>query len=284
MPCRSSDSCSVMSAPASSRSRALAHRVGPPHQPGDVLGLAEAGADRRDQGGLGALQDPVALGVGQHHAALDRPRVEGGHVDRRRGRRGAPALNHWKPRSQRKPSITSVPTRPPTRAERSSTRTDRPDCSNARAQVSPATPAPITATSVASIAGEYHPAGAGGTRRVTIGPLGMDHAGTPGPNPPICCGELTRRAELQDLVERRARLGDRAAAGRRGSVRAPRRTPAASRPRRPGRTARRTRAGAGRGCRRASASAAGRRRSPSTGADPRVGEPAGSSDPAQNDA
>ena len=29
---------------------------------------------------------------------------------------GCPTFSHWKPRSQRKPSITSVPTRPPTRA------------------------------------------------------------------------------------------------------------------------------------------------------------------------
>ena len=81
MPCRSSDSCRVMSAPWVHPVLRPAQRVAPPDQPGDVLGLAEPGADRRDQRGLRALQDPVSLGVGEHHAPLDRSRVECGHVE-----------------------------------------------------------------------------------------------------------------------------------------------------------------------------------------------------------
>ena len=80
MPWRSSDSCSVMSAVPSSRSRRLAQWFAPAHEPGDVLGLSEAGADGGDQCRLGPLHDPVAVGVGQHHAALDRTRVEGGDI------------------------------------------------------------------------------------------------------------------------------------------------------------------------------------------------------------
>ena len=66
---------------------ALAQGVAPPHQPGDVLGLPDPRSDGGDQGGLRALQDAVTVGVGQHHAALDRPRVEGGDVDGAHARR-----------------------------------------------------------------------------------------------------------------------------------------------------------------------------------------------------
>ncbi len=168
-----------------------------------------------------------------------------------------PALSHWNPRSHRNPSITSVPTRPPTRAERSRTRTCRPDSSNARAQASPATPAPITATSVASIGGEYRsvrePAHAGQSGDATWygphGPQGHGNGAT---------AQISARQNSTMCSSRGLAPPGSAAAGRRGSVRARRRTPATSPRRRLVRRARRTRAATGRGCRRTSAPVAAR--------------------------
>ena len=179
--------------------------------------------------------------------------------------------------------MTSVPTRPPTRAERSRTRTCRPDSSSARAQASPATPAPITATSVASMAGEYHRVdGAAHAREIRdtswYGPrrwrcvrVGSDVLSRP--------VDRTRRCARRPLVPR-----GWAAGGRRGSDRARRRTPTASPRPRPARRARRNRAGGDRGC----------RTSISAGWQPgQVARPgltrgsasaSGSSEPAQNEA
>ncbi len=68
---------------ATPRIRSGERRIGSLHrtQPGDVLRLPQARADHRDQGGLRARQHAVALGVGQHHAPVDGPRVERGHVE-----------------------------------------------------------------------------------------------------------------------------------------------------------------------------------------------------------
>ena len=171
---------------------------------------------------------------------------------------GWPALSHWNPRSQRNPSMTSVPTRPPTRADRSRTRTCRPDSSNARAQASPATPAPITATSVASMGGEYRLVRESAHTGRAATRLGMDHTVRRGT-------EMARLLRFRPgrtprcAVDAALRLRDRQQRVDVDQVRARRRTPAPSRRRRPARTGRRTRAGAGRGCRRTSARAAARR-------------------------
>ncbi len=135
-------------------------------------------------------------------------------------------------------------------------------------------PAPITATSVASMAAEYHPRPSPATSSASPARVGLDQRPTQGDGPPTGVRPPAYGVGPQNSTTWRSasRASGTGAGGRRAAGRARRRTGQVPAGRLPAvRRARRTPAGAGRGCRSTSTSAAARPGRPGP-ADPRVGQ------------